>query len=210
MTSIGDLSDSMSLGQTLSTSLLSNLPEHEGDECDADSNDEEEGCMPCFLKIAVDNEELDEVSDDDSSPPSWWNANCRNWIVLHALFFSQLCLGLHMSGTEGTVTMSLCWSVKSYVVVLFVAIATLYRQTIKCCKPTCTVVILAPEILIVIILGLVILGHLDAAFLFMLGSTMCLAILVAAMSIQGLIATSSSAEEDGCKQLQGKLDVSLC
>jgi hypothetical protein len=102
-----------------------------------------------------------------------------------------------MYGTEATVTRSLCG---------FVAIASLYRQALEKCKPTCTVVIFAPEILIIIILGLVILDQLDAAFLFVLGSKWCLTILVAAMSIQGLIATSSSAEEDGCKQLQGKLD----
>jgi hypothetical protein len=53
-TSCSDLSDSMSVGQTLSTPLLSNLLEHECDECgEDDSYDEEEGCMPCSLMIVA-------------------------------------------------------------------------------------------------------------------------------------------------------------
>jgi hypothetical protein len=32
-----------------------------------------------------------------------------NWIILHALFFLQLGLGLYMSVTKATVSMSLCW-----------------------------------------------------------------------------------------------------
>jgi hypothetical protein len=218
MTSISDLSDSILVGQTLSTPLLSNLPEHEGDECEADYYDdeiEEEGCMPCFLKIVVSNEESDEVYGDDGSQPSWWNDDGVPWVALHALRLLQLFPALlflqfkfgagFLSSTEATVTMGLCCSVLSYVIVMFVVIATLYRRAIKDYKLACTAVLLAPDIFINIILGLVILDHLVAAFLFVLGSVLFCTIITAAISIRGLIATIRSAEEDFCKPLQDKL-----
>jgi hypothetical protein len=203
MASISDLSDSMSVGQTLSTHLPSNLPEHERDERDEDCYDEEEGRMPCSLRIVASDEELDEVSGDDSSPPSWWNENCVPWVILPALLFLQFKFGMAfcMSGTKATTT-GLRWSVVSYGMVLFFAIAIIYRQAVKDCKLTCTVVLLAPEIFIGIILGLVILDQLVAGFFFMLGSNLFLAFLVAAISIRSLIATSCSTEEDDCKQLK--------
>jgi hypothetical protein len=188
-----------SVGQTLSTPLLSTILEHEGDECDADYSDEEEeeGCKPCPLKILSSNEELDEVSGDDSGQPSWV-------VWYHALLFLQLGMVFCMSGTEATVVMGLWWSLLSYVIVVFVSNATLCRQAIKGCKLTCLAVLLAPDILVIIIMGLMIFEQKVAFFKVMLGSILCLAI-----SIRGLIATSGSAEEDNCEQLPGELDVSL-
>jgi hypothetical protein len=212
MTSISDISDSISVaGQTLSTPLLSNLPEHEGDECDADTDYyvEKEGCLPCPLKIVVGNEELDEVSGDDSSQSSWWNENCVALVVLSGLLSVQFVAVFCMPGAEATTTTGPRWSVASYGIMLFVAVAIVYHKTVKDHKLACWVVVLAPEILTSIILGLVILDHLIAAFLFMLVSTLCLAILAEAISYRGLIATSIPAEEDECKQLQDKLDGNL-
>jgi hypothetical protein len=96
--------------------------------------------------------------------------------------------------------------------VLFVIIsmANLYRHAIKDYQLTYTAVLLLPEIFIYISLGLVIFDQLYASVLLMLWSILCLAIVVVAISIRDLIATtSSSAEEDGSEQLQDKLDVSF-
>jgi hypothetical protein len=93
---------------------------------------------------------------------------------------------------------------------LFATFAVFYKKTVNDCKLTYKVVLLAPEILMSIILGLAFLDQLVAAFLFMLGSIVCLAILAVAISIRGLnaVTSSSSAEEDDCKELlQEKLDV---
>jgi hypothetical protein len=270
MNTSSDPSDSMPVGQTLSTPLLSNLLDPEGDECDVDYYDEEEGCMTCPLKIVVSNKELDEVSGDDSSQPSWWNGNCVTWVVLYAVRFLQLGMALCMAGAEDTtttgphwpvvnygivalsfgiatiyhearkdcklaclvvlvllgaqiliiislgdqsvaaealVTMGLCSSLIIYVIVVFVGNAALYRQAVKDCKQTCTAVLLAPEIFITIILGLVVLDQLVAASLFVLGSILFFTIIVAAISDRGLIATSSPAKEDGCKRPQDKFNV---
>jgi hypothetical protein len=178
MASFSDLSDSMSL----STPLLSNLPKHEHDERHEDYYDEEEGRMPCSLKIAGSKEELDEVSRDDSSSLSWWNGNSVPWVILPALLFLQFKFG--MASTTG-----MCLIVVSSTIALFAVNATLYRQVIKDCKLTCTVVLLAPEIFINIILGLVILDQLATAFLFMEGSILFLAIIGAAITIRSLDAT---------------------
>jgi hypothetical protein len=172
----------MSAGQSLSAHLLSNLPEHEDDERDAD--DYEEGGMPCSPKIVVSNEALNKVSGDASSQPSWWNENGVAWVVLPALLFLQFgAVFCMMSGAEATMT-GLRWSDLGYGIVLFFGIIILYHKSIEDCKPTCTAVLIAPEILINIISGLVILDQLVAAFLFMLGSILSLAILVAVIRIQ--------------------------
>jgi hypothetical protein len=126
MPSISDLSESLPSGQTLSTPLLSNLPEHEGDDyCNA-----EEGRM---LNVVVSNE--------DSRQPSWWNDNfVACWVVLPALRltqFSPALLFFCMSGTEAAVVIGLSWTVFSYVIMMYVAIATLYHQTITYCKLPC-------------------------------------------------------------------------
>jgi hypothetical protein len=200
MTSISDL------GQTLSTPLISNLLEREGDECGADCCDEEEGCMPCHLQIVVSNDELDEISGDASSQPSWWNGNCAAWwVALHALLFLQLGTALCMSDAEATTAAGLHWPVVIYGSVLYLGISILYHKAVKNSKLTCLLVLLAPEILINIISGLVILDQSVAAFLFMLGSILCLAILVVVISIRCLV----TAGEDDCKQLHDKLDASL-
>jgi hypothetical protein len=210
MTSISDVSDSISVaGQTLSTPLLGNLPEHERAAANYDEQDHEEGCLPCPLQIVVGNEELDEVSGDDNSQSSWWNGNCVAWVVLCGLLSVQFVAVFCMPAAETTTTTGPRWSVVNYGIMLFVAMAVVYHKTVKDHKLACWVVVLAPEILTSIILGLVILDHLVAAFFAMLGSILCLVILVEAISIRGMSATSSSAEEDECKQLQDKLDVSL-
>jgi hypothetical protein len=134
------------------------------------------------------------------------------WVVwYHALLFLQLGMVFCMSSAEATVTMCLWWNLLCYVIVVFVGNAILYRQTIKDCRLTCLVVLLAPDILVIIIMGLMTLEQWVAAFKVMLGSILCLAIRVAVISIhiRGLIATRGSAEEDDCEQLPGKLDVSL-
>jgi hypothetical protein len=192
MASFSDLSDSMSL----STPLLSNLPKHEHDERHEDYYDEEEGRMPCSLRIVASNEELDEVSGDDSSPPSCWNDNSVPWVILPALLFLQFKFGMATTGMYLLVVSS--------AIALFVLNAIIYRQAIKDCKLTCTVVLLAPEIFISIILGLVILDHLATAFLFMEGSILFLAISGAAITIRSLDATRSSTEEEDCKQLHDR------
>jgi hypothetical protein len=122
-----------------------------------------------------------------------------------------------MSGVEAT-TVGLHWCVENYgialfflvndgIVLMFFGIAIAYHEAIKDCKLICKVVLLAPEIFIIIILG----DQLDSVFLFM--HILCLAILGAAISFRGLITMQSSAEEeeeeDECRQLQDKLDVSL-
>jgi hypothetical protein len=159
--------------------------------------------MPCSLRIVASNEELDEVSGDDSSSLSWWNGNSVPWVILPALLFLESKFGMAfcMSGTKATTT-GMYLLVVSSAIALFFAIAIIYRQVIKDCKLTCTVVILAPEIFIIIILGLVILDQLATAFLFMEGSILFLDIVVVAISTRGLIATSSSTDEDDCKRLE--------
>jgi hypothetical protein len=102
----------MSVGQTLSTPLLSNLLDHECDECDEDYYDEEEGCMPCSLKIVASNKELDGVSGDASRQSSWWNGNCVTSVVLYVVLFLQLVgLASCMAGAEDTTTTGPHWAV---------------------------------------------------------------------------------------------------
>jgi hypothetical protein len=217
MTSISDLSDIILVGRTLSTPLLSNLPEYECDESDTDYYDEEEGYdadyydeegdMPCPQEIVFDDnddddddDESDEVAGDDCSSNNC--VNCVAWDGMHALLFLQFGKVLCLTGAEATSTTALHWSLVNYGILLFVAIAIFYHKTVKDYKLTWTVLLLAPEILIIIIMGLVILDQLVAAFLFMLGSILLLALLVTMITIRGWwIGKRSSAEVGDCKKL---------
>jgi hypothetical protein len=208
MTSISDLSDSMSAGQALSTPLLGSLPQHERDESDTDYYDEEEGCMPCS-RVSGDN-------DNDNTQPSRWNDNCVAWVVLSALLSLQFGMVLYMAGAKATTTTTTTtttgprWTLMIYDIVLFVAIAMFYHRTVKAFKMTWTVVLVAPEILLNIILGLAMLDQLDAALVFMLCSILCLAVLTTVVSIRGVVhASSRSVEEDDCKQVHDELDVTF-
>jgi hypothetical protein len=77
-------------------------------------------------------------------------------------------LGDQSVAIKATVVMGLCWSLFSEVIVVFVVIATLYREAMKNSKLTCAVplVLLAPEICITISFGLVVLGQLNGAIFF--------------------------------------------
>jgi hypothetical protein len=64
-------------------------------------------------------------------------------------------------------------------IILFVIVASIYKQAMKEWKPTCSAVVLLPEILQIIILSVMILSSVDAACLLLVISNFCLAVLAA-------------------------------
>jgi hypothetical protein len=199
----------------LSTPLLSNLPQHESD---ADAYDEE-CCMPCSLKINVDDDK-EEESDDDSSQCTWWCERfvnlvvleeesdddsddssqsvlwCDNFVtfvVLPALLFLSFGETFYASSVDAHT--GLHWSAVNYSIAMFVVIATLYYRAVQDCKLTCWVVLVLPEILMDIILGLVLSGKVAPAFSLLLSSTLCLAVFVVASSIRMLLYTKGDCDE---------------
>jgi hypothetical protein len=204
----------------LSAHLLSNdLPQHESD---ADGAYDEECGMPCSLKINVDDDK-EEESDYDSSQCTWWCENSLNlvvlkeeadcydddssesalWsdnfvdlVVLPALLFLSFGEAFYMSSVDADT--GLRWSVVNFSIVMFAVIATLYRQALYECKITCPVALLLPEILVDIVLGLVLCGHVVPAFWLLLSSIVC--IFVVASSIGVLVLAKASTVID-----QGRL-----
>jgi hypothetical protein len=181
----------------LATSLLGNIPHPECDEHNAEY-DEEEGCMTC----CVDDDNL-----IDSNSGSFEEDMIFISLALHVLLFLQF--GLAFSTFPIEAATGLSWSVVNYSIILYVITSTIYRQAAKDCKSTCSAVILLPEIFIDIMLLLVLFNKVVVAYLFLLGSMLCLAFLVLANSIRVLIVTVTDESEcdDYLQQPQDELDV---
>jgi len=103
-------------------------------------------------------------------------ASCVMWIVLSALLFLQF--GMALCFSPLTVTTGLSRSVVNYSIFFFVVTTHLFRQSIRDCDLTNSAVLMLPEILMDIILGLVLLDKVVAAFLLMLVSTLVMAVFV--------------------------------
>jgi hypothetical protein len=183
----------------LSTPLLSNLRQHERD---ADAYDEE-GSMPCSLKLVVAAADDDEESNDDSTQYDWWFDIC----VLPALLFLQF--GMAFSMCPVGADNGLGWSLVNYSIVMFGIIGTIYRQAVKDSNLNCSVVPLVPEILVVIVMCLVVFGKVLFAFLVLQCGMLCLALFVVASNIQVLVVAKASPKQDyeGCMPYSLKLVV---
>jgi hypothetical protein len=110
------------------------------------------------------------------------------WIILPALLFLQFGMAFYMSNVEAVT--GLRWSVVNYSIVLFVVTAVIYRQAAVDCKWTSSFIILLPEILMDVILGMVLFDKIVMAFLFMLLSMLGLAMFVVVCSIRVLVVLS--------------------
>jgi hypothetical protein len=182
----------------LSTPLLSNLREHERD---ADAYDEE-GSMPCSLKLVVTDDD-DEESNDDSTHYDWWFNIC----VLPALLFLQF--GMAFSMCHFAADKGFCWSLVNYSIVMFGIIGTIYRRAVKDSNLNCSVAPLVPEVLVVIVMCLLVFGKVLPAFLVLQCGMLCLALFVVTCNIQVLVVAKASPEEDyeGCMPYSLKLVV---
>jgi hypothetical protein len=208
-----------------STPLLRDLPQQESD---ADGAYDEECCMPCSLKTNVDDdkdEELDydssqcngwcdkfanlvvleEESDyysDDSSKNALWCDNFVALVFLPALLF--LSFGEAFYTTSVDAGTGLRWSAVNCTIVMFVVIATLYRQALHECKITCPVALLLPEILMDIVLSLVLCSQVVPAFWLLLSSIVCLGVFAVASSICVLVLAKASTVIDEGKGVKNR------
>ena len=110
-------------------------------------------------------------------------------IVIPALLFHQFGMAFCLSPVEATTGLS--WSVVNCSILLFFVSAHFFQQSARDCDLTSSAVLLLPEIIMDIILGLVIFNKVVAAFLFMPVSKLVLAVFVVLSSVHVLIVTSS-------------------
>jgi hypothetical protein len=158
----------------VSKPLLGNSPHHESDE--------EQGCIPSpLLTLAVvydDDVEAScqEAAEDDSQ---WWG-NFVSSVALPALLLLQFGMAFFRTPVQGTT--GLPWSFVNFTIVMFVITAALYHRTVQDCQITCLVAHFLPEILMDIVLGLVLYGHVVPAFMLLASSTLCLPFLAFALN----------------------------
>jgi hypothetical protein len=162
----------ISSANDLSTHLLGQDDEHDPD-CD-----EEEGCMPCSVKILYEEELEDSQSSSDNGHSIFLS------YVLHFLLFETF--------FDVAVYVSPVWLKVNCSIILFVFISSVYKKVIKDCKPTCSAVVLLPELLQIIILSLTIFDKVVAALLLLMISNLCLAVLAAASSIRSFVVMAAS------------------
>jgi hypothetical protein len=142
----------------LSTRLLcDHQAEGDGNVLDYD---EEEGCVPCSLK-------LESQSSSDR--------NKHIYILLFVLVLFYLVLfetfGVAFHASPFRLLKATCNTI------IFVIVAYLYKQAMKDYKPTCSILVLLPEVLQIVILSVITFGNVDAAFLLLSISNFCLAVL---------------------------------
>jgi hypothetical protein len=202
----------MSAAEELSEPLLggsqhdereSKFDYNSNDEVD-ESDEEHGGCVGCTITIAF--EDHDEEEGKDGKVFSWFD-HVVVWIILPALLFLQFGMAFYMSNVEAVT--GLRWSVVNYSIVLFVVTAVLYRQAAVDCKWTSSFIILLPEILMDVILGMVLFDKIVMAFLFMLLSMLGLAMFVVVCSIRVLVVLSMEDKEDDEEDVEEKEEKKL-
>jgi len=165
-----------------------------GTELTTTSEEEEENTMVgCAIGISYGKEQDDEDEDDDSSFTC-----CDNiivWIVLPVLLFVQFAMAFKTGGEA--LRQVLSWSVVNYSIVLFVITSWLYRSACRDCKLRNSILLLLPEIVVDVILGLVLFDKTVLGFMVMLSSMLGLALFVMLTSIHILcFKDKSSLSED--------------
>jgi hypothetical protein len=232
----------------LSTPLLGNLSPHEGDadndllgnisqhedymyaDYEYDEEEEEEkGCsMPCSLKIVYDDGEEEEESKDSKSSCEDESSGLFDDLAVSAAlpFLLFLQFGIAFSSASRvdastTTTTGLSWSVVNYNVVLFVITSSLYRQAVKssCTTLKCSALVLLPEIITNIVLSLVMIDKIVAAFWLLLSSMLCLVFLGLVLTLASSIdiwfkvvtkSSSSTGEDEDDEDVdEDELDVSF-
>ena len=186
----------MSAAEGLSEPLLGDSQqEREEYDYNVDLNDEvreadEEhgGCLGCHVSIVFEDDDDESRCNGKQGKVFSWFDHVVVWIILPALLFLQFGMAFYMSNVEAVT--GLRWSVVNYSIVLFVVTAVLYRQAAVDCKWTSSFIILLPEILMDVILGMVLFDKIVMAFLFMLLSMLGLAMFVVVCSIRVLVVLS--------------------
>jgi hypothetical protein len=192
----------MSTAKELSEPLLgdsSQQQETSERECDEvhEVDEEQGGCIGCTISMTFENGHYEDEQgrkDKDGKKVFSWFDHVVVWIILPALLFLQFGMAFYMSNVEAVT--GLRWSVVNYSIVLFVVTAVLYRQAAVDCKWTSSFIILLPEILMDVILGMVLFDKIVMAFLFMLISMLCLAMFVVVCSIRVLVVLSLNKDDD--------------
>jgi hypothetical protein len=191
----------MSAVEELSEPLLGDSECEQERECDypnfdlvvREADEEHGGCLGCTVSVGVVFEDDDEAGSNGKKVFSWFD-HVVVWIILPALLFLQFGMAFYMSNVEAVT--GLRWSVVNYSIVLFVVTAVLYRQAAVDCKWTSSFMILLPEILMDVILGMVLFDKIVMAFLFMLLSMLGLAMFVVVCSIRVLVVLSMDNGDD--------------
>jgi hypothetical protein len=172
----------------LSTPLIGNGPQHE--------RDEEQGFLPCsslMPAMVYDDDDEEESCQEATEDDSQWFNNSVVLIILPALLFLQFGMAFSRNPVQGTTGLQL--SVVNSNIVMFVITAALYRRAVQE-MTTCSVqLLLLPEIIMNVVLGLVLYGQVVPAFLILLSSMLCLAVFVVANSIRVLVAEKECVEE---------------
>lgn len=111
------------------------------------------------------------VDDDEANDVSLGNEGFVMWVVLPTLLFSQFGMAFLMHD-ERTACMS--WTVVNLSIVLFVVTAWLYRHACTDANVKMIAILLMPEILMDVVLGLVLFNRVALGFMVLLASMLCL------------------------------------
>lgn len=110
-------------------------------------------------------EEEDEVLEEDGDDESSCTESFIMWVILPTLLFSQFGMAFLMHD-ERTATMS--WTIVNLSIALFVITSWLYRHACKDANITTVAIVLLPEIVMDVVLGLVLFNQVALGFMVLL------------------------------------------
>jgi hypothetical protein len=165
--------------------LLDHCPQHESDEE-----------PPLTLAIVYGDEETS-VPEDDSQ----WGEHFVSSVVLPVLLFLQFGMAFSTSHVQGTTGLPLQWSLVNCTIVMFVIAAALYRRAVQDCRITCLVAILLPDFVMDT-------GQVVPAFMLLLISMLCLAVLTIALDafVNGCCGWTS---DDDVSEKNGEVETTI-
>lgn len=142
----------------------------------SDSLDEDELDMVHHVRrIPVENNK-DDCSDESEDPSEWsWTDSFVMWFILPTLLLSQFGMAFMMHDER---TSNMSWTIVNVAIALFVMTAWLYRHTCHDANIKKIGILLMPEILMDVVLGLVLFDQVSLGFMVLLFGMLCLSTFV--------------------------------
>ena len=170
--------------------LIEPLLDLDDTEVSYDDADDDIACS-CTIQIGSD---LDDDEDDEEVDET--TVTCRDTTILLLLFPLLLMaqFGMVFANPVADASLTVAWSTVNYVIVMFAVTSWLYRHTLADLQVSNIFLLVVPEVLLNVILGLVLWDNAAVGFLGLLVSLFALGLFVAISSLRILI--SSGCEEE--------------
>ena len=148
-----------------------------------------------------------EIEEEEEASSSFCSEDFIMWVILPTLLFSQFGMAFLMHDVQ---TSSLSFAVVNVSIVLFVVTAWLYRHACADANVQTIALLLLPEILMDVVLGLVLFNRVELGFMVLLMSMLCLSSFVVCSTATFLYCGRSVQQEENEQGEEEPTTLSSC